>query len=425
MMDYVTPEASRNAATGKSNAVDRWLLAQLHQFVGEPRLSLELWDGYSIGEQHQVTAVKFLDRSALQRLFFKPTYTFGNLYAQGRIVVRGPLIATLETIYKGLEKRTHDLGRTAQWLRKRLAFRPRPNSVQRARDNIQTHYDLGEDFYQLWLDRHYMQYTCGYFPDPDFSLEQAQIAKLEYICRKLALKPGETVVEAGSGWGGLSRYMARYYGVKVRAYNISPSQIEYARRQAQIENLADAIEYVEDDCRNIRGSYDVFVSVGMLEHLGPDNYPALGQAIDQCLKDDGRGFVHTIGQMSPRRINEWIERRIFPGAQPPSLAQMMAIFEPHDMVVADVENLRAHYAQTLEHWLARFAANEEQVTRMFDTEFVRAWQLYLAGSAAAFTTGGLQLYQVLFRRKSCTKLPITRDHLYRPGLLHALPDQAS
>jgi len=425
MTDYVTSEVSGSGKTGKSTAADRWLLRQLYKIVGEPEVGLELWDGYSMRRQHQVAAVKFNDRRALQRLFFKPTYTFGNLYAQGRIEVRGSLIATMETIYRGLAKHANELGETARWLRRKLAYRPRPNSLRRAKDNIQTHYDLGNDFYKLWLDRHYMQYTCGYFPEPDCSLEQAQIAKLELICRKLDLQPGETVVEAGSGWGGLSRYMARHYGVKVRAYNISPSQVEYARRQAQIENLSDVIEYVEDDCRNISGTYDVFVSVGMLEHVGTKNYETLGQTIDRCLSDDGRGFIHTIGQISPRPLNEWIERRIFPGAQPPSLAEMMMIFEPRDLAVVDVENLRPHYAKTLEHWLSRFAANEEEITRMLGNEFVRAWQLYLAGSAAAFTTGGLQLFQVLFKRNGCATLPVTRAHLYRPGLLQACPDEAS
>lgn len=425
MTDYVTSEASESGTTGKSTAADRWLLGQLHKIVGELEICLELWDGYSIGEPHQTIAVRFKDRRALHRLLFKPTYTFGNLYTQGRIEVRGPLIATMELIYKGLQKGSNDRGEIARWLRRKLVYRPKPNSLRRAKDNIQTHYDLGNDFYKLWLDRHYMQYTCGYFPEPDCSLEQAQIAKLELICRKLALKPGETVVEAGSGWGGLSRYMARHYGVKVRAYNISPSQIEYARQQAQKENLSHAIEYVEDDCRNISGTYDVFVSVGMLEHVGTANYNTLGETIDRCLSAEGRGFIHTIGQISPRPLNEWIERRIFPGAQPPSLAEMMAIFEPRDLVVADVENLRPHYAQTLQHWLSRFAANEEDVARMFGAEFVRAWRLYLAGSAAAFTTGGLQLYQVLFRRNSCPTLPATRAHLFRPGLLQACPDEVS
>jgi cyclopropane-fatty-acyl-phospholipid synthase len=243
------------------------------------------------------------------------------------------------------------------------------------------------------------------------TLEQAQAAKLELVCRKLQLRPGETVVEAGSGWGGLARYLARHYGVNVRSYNISAEQVAYARARARREALDDAVEYVEDDYRNARGAYDVFVSVGMLEHVGVDNYPVLGRTIDGCLKDDGRGLIHSIGQDIPRPLNEWIESYIFPGAYPPTLREMMDIFDPVDLSVVDVENLRPHYAQTLRQWRERFDANAMRVTEMFDDSFVRAWRLYLCGSIAAFTEGQLQLYQVLFRRPGCRTLPYTRDHM--------------
>jgi cyclopropane-fatty-acyl-phospholipid synthase len=218
-------------------------------------------------------------------------------------------------------------------------------------------------------------------------------------------------VEAGSGWGGLARYLARHYGVKVRSYNISAEQVAYARERARREGLDDEVEYVEDDYRNITGSYDVFVSVGMLEHVGVNHYPVLGRTIDGCLKDDGRGLIHSIGQDHPRPLNEWIESYIFPGAYPPTLREMMDIFEPVGLSVADVHNLRPHYAQTLRHWRERFDAHAGQVTEMFDEDFVRAWRLYLCGSIAAFTEGQLQLFQVLFRRPECRNLPMTRDHM--------------
>jgi len=237
------------------------------------------------------------------------------------------------------------------------------------------------------------------------------------VCRKLALKPGETVLEAGSGWGGLARYCARHYGVKVRSYNISAEQVAYARQRAAAEGFGDSIEYVEDDYRNASGRYDVFVSVGMLEHVGVANYRTLGGVIDRCLKDDGRGLIHSIGQDYSRPLNEWIERYIFPGAYPPTLREMMGILEPWAFSVVDVDNLRPHYAQTLRHWLARFDAAEDRVAGMFDEAFVRAWRLYLSGSIAGFTAGSLQLFQVLFRRPDCQVLPATRAHLYREALV--------
>jgi len=297
-------------------------------------------------------------------------------------------------------------------LRKALEKRPRTNSLAGSQENIHRHYDLGNDFYRLWLDGDYMQYTCAYYPDDSTTLEQAQTAKLDLVCRKLDLKPGDQVVEAGSGWGGLARYMAKHYGASVRSYNISAEQVAYARERAEQEGLGNLVEYVEDDYRNISGTYDVFVSVGMLEHVGLANYPTLGGVIDRCLKERGRGFVHSIGRNVSRPMNEWIESYIFPGAYPPTLKEMMDIFEPFEFVIMDVENLRAHYARTLTDWLERFERNVDRVRDMFDENFVHAWRLYLAGSISAFTQGQLQLFQVLFQRQGANALPVIRDRMF-------------
>jgi cyclopropane-fatty-acyl-phospholipid synthase len=206
--------------------------------------------------------------------------------------------------------------------------------------------------------------------------------------------------------------MARRHGVRVRAYNISREQVAYARERAREENLEDRVEYVLDDYRNIRGKFDVFVSVGMLEHVGPGDYPVLGKVIDKTLKPRGRGLIHSIGRNWPRPINAWIERRIFPGAYPPTLHEMMAIFEGRRFSVLDVENLRLHYALTLGEWLQRFEQNAERVEEMMDRNFVRAWRLYLSGSKAAFTSGQLQLFQVVFAREQNNDIPWSRGHQY-------------
>jgi len=193
------------------------------------------------------------------------------------------------------------------------------------------------------------------------------------------------VVEAGCGWGALARHMAKHYGVTVKAYNISRQQLAYARDRARQEGLVGRVEYIEDDYRNIRGQYDAFVSVGMLEHVGVDNYPMLGAVAKKALRKHGRGLIHSIGRNRPGTMSAWIERRIFPGAHPPCLSEMMQIFEPNTFSVLDVENLRLHYARTLAHWLERFEANVDKVEAMTDPAFVRAWRLYLAGSMASFT----------------------------------------
>mgnify|MGYP002063653610 CR=1 FL=1 len=179
------------------------------------------------------------------------------------------------------------------------------------------------------------------------------------------------------------------------------------------EGLDAQVEFVEDDYRNIRGQCDAFVSVGMLEHVGVGNYPLLSEVVHRCLRNTGRGLIHSIGMNYERPLNTWIERRIFPGAYPPTLRQMMEIFEPSGFSVLDVENLRLHYALTLRHWLQRYESVVGQVESMFDREFTRAWRLYLAGSIAAFEMGALQLFQVSFARGHQNQIPWTREYLYQ------------
>jgi cyclopropane-fatty-acyl-phospholipid synthase len=305
----------------------------------------------------------------------------------------------------------------SSWVQRYALNRPRlvrQNTLSGSRNNIHHHYDLGNEFYRLWLDEE-MLYTCAYFPESDMSLEAAQLAKMEHVCRKLRLKPGEQVVEAGCGWGALSLYMARQYGVHVKAFNVSQEQIQWARQRAENEGLGGQVEFIEDDYRTVSGQFDVFVSVGMLEHVGRDNYAEMGRVINDCLKPDGRGLLHSIGQLESRPMNGWIEKRIFPGAYPPTLSEMTKLFEPWKLEVADVENLRLHYAKTLEHWLERFESHAEKVAAMYDEAFVRAWRLYLVGSIAHFNIGALQLYQVVFNRASNNDLPWSREHLYEDG----------
>ena len=247
------------------------------------------------------------------------------------------------------------------------------------------------------------------------SLVEAQQAKMHHVCRKLRLQPGERVIEAGGGWGGFALFMARHYGVQVRSFNISTEQIAWSREWAKQQGLEGRVDFVEDDYRNITGRYDAFVSVGMLEHVGPGNYREMGALIERVLTDEGRGLLHSIGRDRPQPLNPWIARRIFPGAYPPTLQEMSEIFEPNGLSVLDVENLRLHYARTLQHWLENFEAHVDDVEAMFDEAFVRAWRLYLAGSNRAFVHGTLQLFQVLFSRTGMNAIPRTRAHVYAAG----------
>jgi len=408
---YSAPEQSKTPGNMATAAL-RMLVTEMMRAIGNPPVPVVLWNGLEISSNDGNAVARLLirDRGALMKLVSDPELYFGELYSAQRVEVQGNLLEFLDAVYRVWPQ--HRQSTTEKNLLSPL-FDSRRNSLSGARRNIHHHYDIGNDFYQLWLDER-MVYTCAYFPDPDASLEVAQLAKMDHVCRKLRLQPGEAVVEAGCGWGALALHMAKYYGVSVTAYNISGEQVAYARQRARAEGLDGKVEYIEDDFRNMRGKFDAFVSVGMLEHVGTEHYLELGQIIDYSLNGNGRGLIHSIGLNFPRHMDTWTERHIFPGACPPSLAQMMAIFEPHDFSVLDVENLRLHYARTLEHWLHRFEENIERVTEMFDQEFVRAWRLYLAGSLTAFKTGGMQLFQVTFARAGQNQIPWTRQYLYEP-----------
>jgi cyclopropane-fatty-acyl-phospholipid synthase len=392
--------------------LDRWLVKKMVAVVGNPAVRISLWDGVEVTPycENPKAILTYCDRGALLKTIINPELYWGDLYCTGRVEFDGDLAEFMQEIYRGISS----LGKKSllSKLIHQMGHRRIFNSEDKAKENIHHHYDIGNDFYQLWLDAEEMQYTCAYFPHDGMTLEQAQVAKLHHICQKLQLVPGDTVVEAGCGWGGLARFMAKHYGVKVTAYNISKEQVRYARQRAEDEGLADQVEYVLDDYRNIEGQFDVFVSVGMLEHVAKRDYTELGEVIRRSLKPDGRGLIHAIGRVIPGPMNAWIERRIFPGACPPALSEMMNIFEPNDLSVTDIENLRLHYSRTLAIWAERFEAHKDQITEMMDEEFAKAWRLYLNGSKAAFDVGELQLFQVVFSLVENNHIPWSRQHIY-------------
>jgi cyclopropane-fatty-acyl-phospholipid synthase len=405
-----SPEAAGRHARP---SLEARLLRRLLASFGDPPIQFELaWTGERVvPKTMQATeTVRIADRGTLRGLVRDAKIRFGDAYSTGQLEVEGDLVRFMVTVFRNLSSPSASdsiAGRVTGWL-----HRPRRNTLAGSRDNIHRHYDLGNDFYSLWLGRT-MAYTCAYYPHADATLDEAQTAKMEHVCRKLRVSAGDSVVEAGCGWGSLALHMAGRYGAKVRAFNISREQIEFARRQAREAGLDRRVEFVEDDYRNITGRYDVFVSVGMLEHVGLDHYPELGGVIARSLAGDGRGLIHSIGRNRPEPLHPWIERRIFPGAYPPSLGEMMQIFEPSRLSVLDVENLRLHYARTLRQWMDRYESVFDKVCSMFSDEaFARMWRLYLAGSIAAFETGFLQLFQVLITKQDNNAIPLTREYMY-------------
>jgi cyclopropane-fatty-acyl-phospholipid synthase len=381
-----------------SRLIDTWLQEKILKAIGGApiRIVLEPGDSIAVPDVAPVATVIIRDRRTLAELCIDPEVGFGDAYADGRIQMEGDLVKFLEAVYESWPNAPAARSWYARLTSKGMDLW-QANTLSGSRRNIHRHYDLGNNFYKLWLDAQ-MLYTCAYFPTPGTTLEEAQTAKMDHVCRKLRLQRGETVVEAGCGWGALSLHMAREYGVSVKAYNISREQILFARERAREEGLTGQVEFIEDDYRNISGKFDVFMSVGMLEHVRADRYPEFGEIIHRSIGDTGRGLLHFIGRSQEASFSRWIRKRIFPGANAPALRRALEIFEPRNYAVLDIENLRLHYAKTLEHWLDRFETSQPQVAAMCGSEFVRAWRLYL--------------FQVVFAGSKCHPLWWTRAPLY-------------
>ncbi|MGH8224006.1 MAG: SAM-dependent methyltransferase, partial [Woeseiaceae bacterium] len=270
----------------------RWFMRR----AGNPRVAVRLWNGeeFYLADGRPVGLLEFRDRRAALGLLTSSTSVgFGEGYTKGLVEVHGDFVAFADEITRAFMLKTNSRYRLDQlhsWL-----ISLRRNTPHRSLANVHHHYDLGNDFYRLWLDPN-LVYTCAYYEHADATLAEAQLAKLEHVCRKLGLRPGQEVIEAGCGWGSLAMHMAEHHGVRVTAYNNSHEQVRYARKEAARRGIDEnRVTFVEDDYRNIDRRYDVFVSIGMLEHVGMKNYRALGALINRCLKPNGIGLIHTIG----------------------------------------------------------------------------------------------------------------------------------
>ncbi len=396
------------ASGGFESRIIRWFM----QRAGNPRVSVRLWNGeeFYLADGRPVACLEFRDKRAIAELLTSTSVGFGECFSRGIIEVHGDLPAFADEITRAHTEKNQ--GRYFRHKVRSLLWSLRSNTLSRALRNVHHHYDLGNDFYRLWLDPR-MVYTCAYYENADATLEEAQLAKLDHVCRKLQLRPGLDVIEAGCGWGSLAMHMVEHYGVRVTAYNNSAEQVRYAREAAEKRNLdSSRLRFVQDDYRKINQRCDVFVSIGMLEHVGRHNYRDLGKLIRRSLNPGGLGLIHSIGRSRPAPVDSWIARYIFPGGHVPSLGEMAELFEPCEFSILDIENLRLHYARTCRAWLANFDRVKGEVTSMYGEDFMRAWRLYLAGSSAGFHTGTLQLYQVLFAPPGNNDVPWTRNYQY-------------
>jgi cyclopropane-fatty-acyl-phospholipid synthase len=288
------------------------------------------------------------------------------------------------------------------------------NFRRQSKRNVAHHYDLSGKLYDLFLDRD-RQYSCAYFTDPANSLEQAQEDKKAHIAAKLALSPGQKVLDIGCGWGGMALYLHQHAGVDVLGITLSEEQLEVARKRAAEAGVSDHVRFELRDYRDLTGSFDRIVSVGMFEHVGVPNYREFFRKCHSLLAPDGVMLLHTIGRMGgPGSTDAFTRKYIFPGGYIPALSEILEGSEPNKMIATDVEVLRLHYALTLHEWYRRTVAAREQIETLYDERFFRMWTLYLAGAATVFEHGGMVNYQIQYAR-SRRALPITRDYMIKKG----------
>ncbi len=331
---------------------------------------------------------------------------FGEAYMRGDIEVRGSLGSLMEAVYL-TNPWSHAPWhrRLFSWLGNRISKSVSPN---RAVANARHHYNLGTDFFQLWLDPT-LTYSCAYFLSDADALGTAQHQKLELLCRKAKLKRGQTLLDIGCGWGSLLIHAARFYGVQATGVTPADNQADYVRAIVRREGLDDRVRVVKADWRNLEGQFDRVISVGMFEHVGEKQYAEFFRRWRELLAPGGLSILHTIGRMLPDVPDQWIEKYIFPGGYLPTLGQIAEHAAKASMFVIDVENLRRHYARTLDHWIANFQRSQEKIIKLRGEEFARMWSLYLHGSRAGFRCGDLELWQTVLAKDQRHSWPLNRD----------------
>ncbi|CAM3107849.1 Cyclopropane-fatty-acyl-phospholipid synthase [Sphingomonas antarctica] len=360
-------------------------------------------------------AVRFTDAGVGRYIATHPRLGAAEAFIDGRLVLeRGDIMDLLSLLRRnnrwdkgGDIKDASALSRGFGALKGRLS---RLNWERKSKANVAHHYDLDERLYRLFLDAD-LQYSCAYYTDPANSLEQAQADKKAHIAAKLALKPGQRVLDIGCGWGGMALYLHQKTGAEVLGVTLSEEQLRVARERATAAGVADHVKFELIDYRRVQGRFDRIVSVGMFEHVGPPHYRQFFSKVHDLLTEDGVALIHTIGRMgSPGTTDAFTQKYIFPGGYIPALSEIVEASEPFRLIATDIETLRLHYALTLRAWYARTLAHQTEIEALYDARFYRMWTFYLAGAATAFEDGGLCNYQLQFARDRHA-LPITRDYL--------------
>ena len=365
------------------------------------------------GEGGPSVAIRFHDARVARSILRNPETGAAEAYMDGRLTIEpGGTIHDLIRLH-AVNRRTFETSLPMRivngfgWFTRNIA---QANSVRRAARNAQEHYDHPPEFYAMWLDRE-MNYSCAYFLDPVMSLEEAQLAKRRHIAAKLGIEPGMTVLEIGSGWGGLAVYLAEATGAEVTGISPVPHQIERSRRRAAEHGLSDRVSFVQTDYREMQGKFDRVVSVGMMEHVGQAYIRDYFRTIGERLAPGGYALVHAIGYSGPPEpSSSFIRKYIFPGGYIPSLNEVFEATQKERLWVGDCELLRLHYGWTVKHWRERFEAKRGKVVEMMGERFARMWEVYLNAVEQTFYNGGHMVFQLLVS-KVIDAVPVTRNFI--------------
>lgn len=386
---------SRFVKVGQLTIIDADGNHHLHGPGGKPRATIRL-----------------TDKTLYRTLFLNPELKAGEAYMDGTLICEEGGIRDLLKVFLhnrgGL--RSHPIQKVLNRTLKKLKKLHQRNKKSNARTNVQHHYDLSNDFYRLFLDED-LQYSCAYWPSLDITLEEAQRLKKKHIAEKLCLKPGQTVLDIGCGWGGMAIYLAQNYDVKVVGATLSNEQLSLGRERVKELGLEDKVDLRLVDYRDLDQNFDRIVSVGMFEHVGVAHYEEYFSKIKSLLTEDGIALVHSIGRKGgPGTTGAWIRKYIFPGGYSPALSETFAEIEKAKLWVTDCEILRLHYAYTLAEWDKRFQANREQIAVMFDERFCRMWEFYLVISEFSFLYGNHMNFQIQLT-KDVHAAQITRNYM--------------
>ncbi|MPQ30263.1 class I SAM-dependent methyltransferase [Clostridium estertheticum] len=336
-----------------------------------------------------------------------PSIALGEGYMTKKLEVVGSVQSVIESLYNNKES---FLKKSAKY---QHLIKKIKNSIKRSKDNIEFHYDIGNDFYKLWLDDT-MSYSCGYFKNDTDSLYQAQINKINHILKKLNLKEGQTLLDIGCGWGELIITAAKQYKVKAIGITLSEEQFEKVNERIKAEGLEDLVEVKLEDYRELKNlKFDRIVSIGMLEHVGLDNLSEYFHVVNSLLNDKGLSLVHCITGINEGGTNTWIDKYIFPGGHVPAIKTIISDIAEQEFELIDIESLRRHYGKTLEHWAENFENALPIIEKSKDETFIRMWRLYLNSCAASFNCGNINLHQILFAKGVNNDLPLTREYLYK------------